>query len=484
MAILRANHKIFTPNNIVKKMLNISGYKKELHGKKILENSCGTGNFLSEVVKRYIRDGRASNLSDTQISKGIEQDIYGVEIDEKLYEECIGTLNKILKSEKIPPVSWKIFNEDALSLKMSLEFDFVVGNPPYIAYSALSNQQRLFIKSSYHVCQFGKPDYYFAFIESSINMLSSGGKLIYIVPNNFFKIDSGENLRNFIKNDLKEIYDYKSISIFQRILTNSVLLLIEKNSNLSKVKYHDMEKELKGGKYKYIDKSDLNGKWMFGDVLATQESLLFSDYFSSSISVATQLNNAFVLTKCEVQEDEEFFWSVESDAIEKEFLKATISPKNINKLISEYIIFPYYYEKHELRRYSEEYIKENFPLGYQHMLKQKEKLLKRDADTGAKWFEYGRSQALAKLNQPKLVLSTIATHKIIIEEYDKNVIPYSGIFIIQKDIYPLSLAKKILESQDFMDYIENIGVYVSGSSIRFSSKDINNYRFDAKLIDS
>lgn len=37
--------KVFTPKEIVKSMLDTVNYKKNLFGKKVLENSCGDGNF-------------------------------------------------------------------------------------------------------------------------------------------------------------------------------------------------------------------------------------------------------------------------------------------------------------------------------------------------------------------------------------------------------------------------------------------------------
>ena len=54
----KVNCKVFTPINVVKKMLDILGYKENLYGKKILENSCGDGSFLVEIITRYIEDCR------------------------------------------------------------------------------------------------------------------------------------------------------------------------------------------------------------------------------------------------------------------------------------------------------------------------------------------------------------------------------------------------------------------------------------------
>ena len=42
--------QVFTPNDYVKELLDSVGYIDNLYGKKILENSCGDGNILVEVV--------------------------------------------------------------------------------------------------------------------------------------------------------------------------------------------------------------------------------------------------------------------------------------------------------------------------------------------------------------------------------------------------------------------------------------------------
>ena len=69
----------FTPANIVDSMLDMAGYTKNLSGKRILENSFGTGNILKAIVTRYIKDSLIHQIPPQTISKNISRDIYCIE---------------------------------------------------------------------------------------------------------------------------------------------------------------------------------------------------------------------------------------------------------------------------------------------------------------------------------------------------------------------------------------------------------------------
>lgn len=79
----------FTPADIVDAMLDMAGYTKDLSGKRILENSFGTGNILKAIVKRYIEDSLVHQIPSQIISKNISRDIYGIELDDSLYLNCM-----------------------------------------------------------------------------------------------------------------------------------------------------------------------------------------------------------------------------------------------------------------------------------------------------------------------------------------------------------------------------------------------------------
>ena len=215
----------------------------------------------------------------------------------------------------------------------------------------------------------------------------------------------------------------------------------------------------------------MGNKWIFDDK-GDERKILFSEYFLAATSVATLLNEAFVIKKFE---EKEKFFLVDNVLIEKGIVKPAASPRALSRNIRELIIFPYEYCNGRLIKFEIETMDKKYPGVMNHLKKFKGKLDLRDSDQSSKWFEYGRTQALENLNQRKLLMSFIVTNKVNVYEIDENTIPYSGIYIIPKSNLDLSVAKEILESEEFLDYVKKIGIYVSGSSLRITANDIKNF---------
>ena len=148
--------------------------------------------------------------------------------------------------------------------------------------------------------------------------------------------------------------------------------------------------------------------------------------------------------------------------------------KNQNKGEEEILI-----EGGKIVKMTETELKERFP-GVKHYLTlYKDELLSRDSDKSCKWFEYGRSQALQLVNKEKLLLSTIITNTVLVYSLKRQDLPYSGLIItkLSNSGLSLSIAKKILQSGDFLNYVRSIGVPLNGNSVRITSKDIENFTF-------
>lgn len=235
--------QIFTPTNYVKELLDSVGYHKNIVNRTILENSCGDGNILVEIVNRYIEEAIELKFSNKKIKKGLENNIFGFEIDKNQFEKCICNLNLLVKKNGIQDVEWKIYNEDYLKSEINIQFDFIVGNPPYITYSNLSQEERTFIKDKYETCRQGKFDYCYAFIEHSIKSLSSEGKMSYLIPSSIFKTVFGNKLREFMVEYIVEIKDYTKEKIFDNALVKSAIIIVDKKDCSEKIKYMNMSND-------------------------------------------------------------------------------------------------------------------------------------------------------------------------------------------------------------------------------------------------
>lgn len=457
----------FTPAGMVNTMLNVSGYTHELFGKKVLENSFGSGNILKEIVTRYISSGISESIPNAEISIGLGNDIYGIELDKGLFNECKILLDEIVASYGLPPVTWKLFNENALTWKNDIYFDFVIGNPPYITYKELNKEIRAYIKEAFDSCSSGKFDYCYAFIELGIKYLNETGKLVQLVPSNIYKNVFAKELRLLLQKNISVIFDYPSQRIFNGVLTSSSIFLYDKADIKTYFEYQNKTENLT----MRIPRSSLNDKWRFSlNFNKSGKAARFGDFFNASIVIATLLNEAFIINEKLIDE-----YSIEVDLI-----RPTVSPRSLRYKRQEFIIFPYYYAEGQLQHYKPDEFENAYPNAANYLRMFADKLGKRKSDKNIQWFEYGRTQALAHLNQEKLLLSTVISNQVEVYQLNVDTIPYSGVYITSKSNFSLDYACQLLHSDEFKEYVKRIGINVSGRSIRITSQDINNFEFSRR----
>ncbi len=140
-----------------------------------------------------------------------------------------------------------------------------------------------------------------------------------------------------------------------------------------------------------------------------------------------------------------------------------------------YILFPYKKVDDRYTVIEEKEFKEKYPFGWKYLLKHKKDLLSRDLDKNAKWYEYGRSQAVQSAHNKKIVVNVLVNGAVNSEIVDSDIMVYSGIFITPTKVNDIEFIKKNLEESQFLKYARLLGKDMQGGYKSITSKIIKDY---------
>ena len=105
-------------------------------------------------------------------------------------------------------------------------FDAIVGNPPYIQIQSLGRATAEFCRERYRVAA-GAFDVYVVFVERALELLGPAGRLGFIVPNKFTKLEMAKGLRKLLveRQVVEEILDFGGAQLFGATNYTAILVL-------------------------------------------------------------------------------------------------------------------------------------------------------------------------------------------------------------------------------------------------------------------
>lgn len=195
---------VFTRQEVVDFILDLAGYTVDqpLHEKRLLEPSFGAGDFLLPVIKRLLSAWGATRPKDSAFS-ALKDAIRAVELHHGTFLNTYAAVVDLLKREGLTANTAKaladhwLLQGDFLLAPLEGEFDFVVGNPPYVRQelipASLMAEYRIRFKTIYD-----RADIYIPFIERSLEILSNSGVLGFICSDRWMKNRYGGPLRSFV----------------------------------------------------------------------------------------------------------------------------------------------------------------------------------------------------------------------------------------------------------------------------------------------
>lgn len=175
----------YTPRNLAEYLVNwgIRGNTRT-----ILEPSCGDGNFVVAALTRLKEQSNPKNSVH----------IVAVELE----KEEIDKAKSRAKNEKLEAAQLEWLNQDFFAAYSNLSekrrFDLIIGNPPFIRFQYFEegSRKRAFEHlrlAGYHPTKLDNA--WVAFVELSIELLSTGGRLAMVVPAELLQVNYAKDLR-------------------------------------------------------------------------------------------------------------------------------------------------------------------------------------------------------------------------------------------------------------------------------------------------
>ena len=201
----------FTPDVITTQVVRIIHAAGWVHGR-VLEPSCGNGAFLAPISKI----ATAEKLFVDAIE--LNEDSY--EVAHKRYERVAGFV-----------LSHGDFF-DFYKNQNQRVYDLIIGNPPYIRYQYLTEEQRSEIGTilSENGMRVNKlVNAWVGFVVACVQLLKDGGHLVFVLPAELLQVKYSEDLREYLLRMCSKltVITFEKL-VFPEIEQEVVVLMVEK----------------------------------------------------------------------------------------------------------------------------------------------------------------------------------------------------------------------------------------------------------------
>lgn len=449
---------VFTSPRVVSFMLDLIGYTsdKDLSAYKVLEPSFGYGDFLIEIQNRLIQSAKNFNFDASEI---MSKNIYGCEIDNTKYDKCICTLR--LAMPNFVPLNLK--TEDFLFSLWDTQFDFIIGNPPYIRYENIPIEVRNLYKNKFYTFHY-RSDLYVLFYEHCLRNLSVNGRHCFICSNRWLKNEYGKKLRALISSsyNLEYIIDVEKLDAFREsVLAYPSITLISntrggKNVKIAQIKdLSELDKPIPTIQ-KTLESLE-NWDDLFLPDKVEQLSSIEQQGFRIGIGVATGADKIFISNDLE-------------NHVEKELLMPLVNAKDLtgNEFIwkGSYILNPY--ELNGSLINLDKYPRAKHYLGQFKSILSQRHIVK----NGRIWYSLIDKIKPELINLPKILLPDISGNNIIFIDKGAFYPAHNIYYITGQSIEELELLAAILMSRFVRTQIENISNKMNGGLPRWQSQSI------------
>jgi len=359
----------------------------------------------------------------------------------------------------------------ALVVKNYMEYDYVVGNPPYVSSQNIPDKQKEMLDTLYPDSTTDQYDLYCPFFDRSLEWLGEGDRLGFITPNQFMVANYGEGVRKLIQENtvVEQIQDFRDSGVFKdatnypvitvlqieddgEVRTNNTVRCGRVKSDINEDSGRELDEQIvetirteydnPGYADEYVDIFDFpqsrlsEDRWpvmpeyewdvfkkidseadhivgevteaVFQGIMTGKKGVYIVDVLDADMVTASDSGNTVTISPTGSEQEYE---------IETDVLRPFIDGKEVERWQVTWggfhIVHPYRMEETDDGEITAELIDEDtlsteLPLTMNYLDAHREELSTRSSLGEKKWYEYSRPQNLERFERPKLILSKIA----------------------------------------------------------------------------
>jgi hypothetical protein len=326
-------------------------------------------------------------------------------------------------------------------------FNLIVGNPPYVRIQTLSefmpDQLTYFqdARSGYESALSHNFDVYQLVVERAFKFLAADGHLAYILPNRFTNLVPAGTMRRLLGPRLLRLVHFGEEQVFEGRTTYTALIFVgPPSSDPAQLELvHDLKawRDSGGADLAQIDRASLGTEvWPImnearANVFRKMEDsaiarLCDDDWVDVFVGVQTSCDKVFFIKPLPGSTDETVKFRDPGTGqlyeIERRIMRNALQDRRFqaygrNPEPDAQVIFPYEVtppppgrKRGTATLYSAQRMAADFPKALDYLTSKHAALAARDVtpDPGDRFWAYGRSQSLTKLDEPKLILRVLS----------------------------------------------------------------------------
>ena len=480
--------QIYTRPEVVDFMLTAIGLNTfdDFKNVRILEPSCGEGEFVIAIVDRLINFGKRRLTVKQLATKLLAVDLVteSLEITKKKVAKLLEARGYSALEITSLLSQWFV-STDFLLADIVPDFTHVIGNPPYVRVenvpkSLLSEYRRQFSTMT------DRADLYVPFYEKCLSLLKDAGRLSFICTDRWTKNTYGRSLRKLINNSygLELFIDLYGVGAFEKeVMTYPAITQIVKGkcehtvlkheTNFSCSEANEVLSAIQGKSTSLqVRRAIVNGDkpWLLGSSdqialihkLEKKYPLLEETGSKVFIGAATGSNKVYI---------------VDSDYVDSEIEEERLLPViTANELKSGSITWK---NKFIVNTYDDSGVidLDNYPKLSAYLNSHKEELCKRHIakKDNAKWFKTIDRVYEQRAKMEKLLIPDISSDPVVL--YDKGEYhPNNSIYYVCSKKWNLHALRVVLLSSVTKLFISTYSTKIAKGYLRFQAQHLRKLR--------